>query len=358
MTALRLLPALTLLTAFEMAGCGGPPGPAVHLTAVFQQPEVADARRMAPDLMAAADRARADAKRAAEHHDRAAAEDHATRARLLVAAAVAESTRLQLEKERLAAERKARALEAQARNDDQKREQLVRETRRMLAAQVAREQAVKSFADAAIVEERGAARRGGADRARHHEAAEVLRGRARLLLAAARALGLGDDVAGPVEQQIEATAKVTPPSAELAQAEAAVEAALRALGKARASRPGPTPEEVQGAWEMATEMGFAVDRTDRGTVLRPASGRWSATMERRLASLLASQPAGPVRIEGRTDGRGRASERRARSRAARLEAALVRDGVAADRVDVAVVAGELAQADLQVVLVSYVSPGR
>src|SRR5688572_14244282 len=101
-----------------LVGCGGATPSSAILVEAFGAPEARLARERAPDVFAAAERAREAAVRAEDRGDGDAAADHSTRARLLLAAAVAESDRIDLEERRLGAERREqRAFEA-ARRDE------------------------------------------------------------------------------------------------------------------------------------------------------------------------------------------------------------------------------------------------
>ncbi|MFW5925762.1 MAG: hypothetical protein ACOCV4_06315 [Myxococcota bacterium] len=344
-------PRALLVAAALLAGCGGGKGPAARLEPVFERPDAVAARERTPDLMAAAERARSDAREAAKRGDADAAEDHATRSRLLVSAAVAESKRLDLEQERLEAERRARELETRARRAERERRRMAAETRRLLAARVARTQAEKAFAHAEAVELRHERRRGGEAASRHGRAAEVLRARAELLLSAARALGLEDAEAEAVEARIEQSAEQRTAHAELQAADEAVRAAMGALGDARADRADhPSQAQIEGLWQMAAERGLQVVRTERGTVLRPSGARWSPVARKRLASLLEAHPHGPVRVEGRAPSTAGGAARRAQRGARVLVRALVGEGVPDGRLEAEVIEGD---GPVQVVLLAY-----
>jgi hypothetical protein len=76
---------VTIVIALFLAvgACGGPamPPSATAVDAQFSTPEAEVARERVPDLWGAADRARSDARAAAQAGDADAADDHATRAR-------------------------------------------------------------------------------------------------------------------------------------------------------------------------------------------------------------------------------------------------------------------------------------
>ncbi|MFW6051763.1 MAG: hypothetical protein ACODAU_11345, partial [Myxococcota bacterium] len=293
-----------------------------------------------PDLAAAAERARREAERAARRGAEEEADDHATRARLLLAAAITEAERLEHEEARRDAERRARELEARALEAERERSRIVRRTRRRLAAQVAERQAERAFAHAAEVEQRHARWRGREAKARYREAAAALRERAHLLLAAAMAMGLEEDAVTAVRGRIEASENERVPHVALAEAEEAVRAALGVLGEVRARREGPSEAEVATLWQTAREMGLKVQRSARGTVLAPRDGRWSSTARGRLVSLLKGHPHGPVHLEARAKVRGAA-----------LRDALVKQGLARERLEVRPVGRD---GPIRVVLLAYV----
>lgn len=335
-------------------GCGGSTHTSARLERTFAQEEVQAVRAQAPDLLAAAERARQQAEEAEARGDDDAAADHATRARLLLGAAVAEAKRLRLEAERVEAEREARTLEARALQAERDREEVAQRTRRALAAQVAREQAERAFAAAEEAEARRF-RYGARARARYREAAEVLRERARLVTAAAMTLGTpsnGNAIAR-VEDALATSEAADDPAQGLVAAERAFRAALRTLGVARAQRDGPTPEEVQSLVRTASEMGLDVDRADRGIRLAPPGRRWDKRALQHLASLLAAHPHGPVRVEGQRRRRNKAAERKAEARARRLAAALTKEEVPEDRMETGTAPAPADAPEVIVLLLAY-----
>jgi hypothetical protein len=335
-------------------GCASGPQPSSHLARAFDHEGAAAARAHAPDLMAAAERAREQAVEAEGRGDLEAANDHATRARLLLAAAVSEGQRVQLEEARVAQEREARLLEARALEAERAREEAAQETRRELAAQVARAQAGKAF-EAAEEAEARRFRRGAEAQARYREAAAFLRDRARLVASAAVALGASAEQ-GPVrevEGAVATSEAAKDPVQAVIAAEGALHAALRALGAARARREGPTDAEVGSLVQTATEMGLVVERSERGVRLSPPQRTWAPGHVKRLAALLEAHPHGPVRVEGHLGGSGGAATRAAEARAKALAAALGRQGIDAERLQVGVGPASAGAADVAVLWLAY-----
>jgi hypothetical protein len=338
-----------------MSACGASPAPSAQLDRAFEQAQVKVARGRAPDLVAAAERARRDAAVAEQAGDEQAARDHATRARLLLGAAVAESERLKVEEARIEVERQARALVAQARAAERGREELARETRRTLSAQVASEQASRAFAAAEEAERRRFGRSPGEVEARYREAAGILRDRARLVAAAAVALGAAPeaDALREMRKAIDGSAKSRDAAGAVGEAARAHRLALKALGEARARRGGPTPAEVGSLVRTAMEMGLRVERSERGLRIAPPARRWEGLPTRRLVSLLTAHPHGPVVVEGLAASSGAAVERQATARARALASALERGGILAERIQVSTTRASADAPEVEVVLLAY-----
>lgn len=343
------------------AACSGAIPTPVDTTAErFDTAEAEAARERAPDMFAAAERARVEAIRARRRGDLRAARDHATRARLLLAAAVSEADRLALEERRLELEERARQLEEQAARDVRARLALQAEMGRRVAARVAARQAALAFEQAA--EEEARRYRAQADeRARmYREAADILLHRAELLSSAARALGADATRISQVTDLIEETQRENDPARRLQRAQDAVGGALVALGEARASRDGPTADEAAALRETATQMGFEVEQRDRGLTVRVEDvfgGRGSRPLPARrarleqLAALLAAHPHGPVQVHA--FGAGRAARRLADARASALAESLARHGVTRDRLLPEGIVDDDGSRDAEVVFVAY-----
>lgn len=283
-------------------GCGGSPSrAAIDLARFFEAEGIEDARREAPDLIVAAELARDEAEGAAAAGDAQAADDHATRARLLLDAALVELERIRLDRERRALLEEAEAASAEAEAHETERRALADRSRREAAAEIARAQMQSAYAAAERLEERGRRHRGAdVDRTRR-EAAEALRTRTEILLAAARALGAtAEDLATFGETGRQAT----DPASRLAAADARHRRALVLLGTRRAAHP-VGPEVVASLVEAARERELTVTMTPEGLVLAEGSdaaildvarafphggvvvrGRGAAARARRLAAAL------------------------------------------------------------------------
>ena len=327
------------LIVLLVAGCAGAPPSAVETTAErFRAPEAETARERAPDIWAQADRARQEAEEAQRSGDSRAAADHATRARLLLAAAIAEADRLEVEERRLEMEEQARALEEQTSRDVTARLELQAEMGRRASARVAAQQAAMAFQRAA--EDEGRRYRATNDeRARlHREAADILLRRATLVLSAAEAMGATPARAAQVTDVIEEAEQTDEPALRMQRAHDAVRGAFVALGEARASREGPAPDEIAALREAASQAGFTVEQDDRGVVVRAdgifagRAARPSPAARRRLAQLaaiVAAHPHGPVQVHSFVPGA--ALRRQADARAATVATELATEHVPRDR---------------------------
>jgi hypothetical protein len=171
------------------------------------------------------------------------------------------------------------------------------------------------------------------------DAARVLVRRARALLAAAEAMGGSAESIAAGRGAIErAEAERTDPTRMIETADAAVSEAMRALGAARAARPAPTEEEIASLVEAARTAGFAVERAPDGLAVIAdgmfAGNAATITARRRipaLAALLAAHPHGIARVRSFPDVAGTTGGRLAAQRVRAAVAALVAEGVAADR---------------------------
>ena len=315
----------------------------------FDSEEAAVAKRRAPDLYTAADLARQAAEDARSEGRGEEASDHETRARLLLETAIAETDRLKIEARRLAVERRLRQLEAQIARDDATRANVESVFAHEEAARVANQQAALAFAQAVADE---SVRHPQATRARLESgAAEVLKRRAELMVAAARALGADRSTTERALRALERVESARTPASAADAADEALLAALRALGSVRSSSEFG-PDQRQALIDEAGAAGFDVEQVERGLairvrgVFRSGSGPTSAGRRRlrRLGALVASHPAGPVMVVGFA-GRERAALGRARSAARVMQAAgaergrLTTEGLAAqsqpeDAVDV------------------------
>lgn len=328
-----------------LAACGGAAQPAAQLLAErFAAPEVARAREVAPDLFAAAERARAAAEGSRARGDADAADDETTCARLYLEAALVEVRRVDEERARGLAERATEDADAAAQADEAARLVLEVETTRRAAAQVAEVELARALARAQATEPRRAARLPSGDPEDARIGARALARRARLLLAAARSLGATDAEARPVEVLLAAYEAVPTAHARdadaraidlLTAADAARRAAETALGEARARLGAPGPEALAALAETAHLAGLEAQASERGVlVYAPAFRGTSSVVEQgavgALATVLRAHATGPVLVthEGSSDAAG---ARLARTRATRLVQALVVAGIPAAR---------------------------
>lgn len=335
--------ALGVGVLLALAGCGGAPRSADTLAAELDAMHLEQASRAAPDLVAEARAALADAREAEARGDRVAAADHAALARLHAAAALDEEARLAadtervaLERETLEAETELHALEADA---TERRADLAR----LAAARTAREEAARSLVRAEVDEARpGRARHVSlSDPGELRTAARAIRDRARLLAAAATALGA--PTAASVDGLLARSEAATDPHESLALADQAYGAARALLAEARRAHPLTDATRIASLVEAAETEGFHALATTRGTAIElegafdGAATRASATGERRLArlaQLVLSYPEGPVRVEIDSATPAEAG-RTASARAESVVRALVAAGIPASRVSAA-----------------------
>jgi hypothetical protein len=321
-----------------LAACGGTT-PIETIDERFEAPEAHEARTRAPDMYAAAERAREDARAAEDADDPEAAADHATRARLLLETAIAESDRLALEERRLALEEETRVAEERRARDVRARVEIEANLARAEAARVAREQAAAAYANAEGDDPRRFRSREERD-ALHRESAGLLRGRAGLMIAAARALGATSEELADAERALEESSRTREPAASLRSAELAMRTALRALGHAR-SRLEPTADERASLLEAAETAGLDAMQVERGLSLRVpdvfagAGAAPSANGRRKLeaiAAIVAAHPRSPVQVVAYAAGAPAQRERVAAQRAAAAARVLSDAGIAAERV--------------------------
>ena len=302
-SSLRLLPIVVGLAL----GCAGTQSTA-GVRVAFEEADVSRAQR-APDLLSRAERARDRAEEAAADGDNEAAADYATEARLWLRAAMVEADRLELEDARLTDEREEEAVAQRLAHTRARRRAHESEVGRERAAAVAREQMERAF-EAAEARE---TRRRQPDAMSPAAAARAFIDRARLLTAAARALGAPEDRVSELLHELDEAPAAG--GALLRQALALHRRALSLLGHARAGSP-VTPAVVASLVEAAQERGLEVSVAPDGAFVSP--GRRDET---KVADLLRAFPHGPVKLEGRG--------------ARRLGAALGREGIDQDRLEVA-----------------------
>lgn len=337
--------ALFATVALLLTACGaGTPRTTRELRAQLASGELEAAREAAPDLVAQVEAALDDADAAERAGDEPAAQDHATRARLFLQAAQNEAARAGDETARAGLERSVGEVLEQARRDETAREAVSLELRRLAAARTAGEEARQSFETAATDEGRPARGRrvSLAETADVRRAAAVRRARARLAIAAARALGATDETLSPIEERLASSESAREPAAQLAGADRAHQDAIAALGQTRRTFDGPGPDGAQALAEAARAEGFEVVTMPEGTAVevgglfRGASTTPARSASRAiegLARLLAAHPHGPVQVQAQATQAGSAGDRIATSRANTIERALSRAGASGERLD-------------------------
>ncbi len=288
------------LPAILLLACGGSQSSTVDLAAFFEAERVEQARREAPDLVASAEFAREEAEHA---DDPNAAADHATRARLLLDAAVVEAERAALDRRRVVVLEAADVATVAAVAADDRRVLLQQRAARRRAAEVAREQMRVALEQAEIDEPRRLRGRTEAVTAARRDAARALLSRAQLLVAAARGLGAPSEGADEVEHELSDLAgRVRANAADsLGAVDEAHRHALALLGDARRAHP-VAASSIDSLATAIRERGYDVDLRPEGLVLtgrllrgnRLDSGRVSA-----VAEIASAHPHGPIQVRGR-----------------------------------------------------------
>lgn len=312
----------SLLALLLVSACGGAP-PRTGLGELLDVEQVSEARVRAPDLVAEAEAAAADAEQAHLQGRDEAASDHTTRARLLLEAAVVESQRLAIEEERLEVDARAEAHSALAARIESERAARAAEIARERASQIAVREAARAFEVAEADEARRLARRSTEVQQTRRQATSALLDRAGLLLAACRVLGAEEARLAELEERVAAARALPDVDDALRAADAAHGSAMLLLGEVR-SGSSPTPEMRRGLLRMLQERRFDASAGTDGVhvVVRP-TGLAS------LAEILGAHPHGPVILVGS------ANETR------RLRTTLVEGGVPEDRIAVRVVRAPL-----------------
>lgn len=325
----RSLPAL--IAALSIA-CGGGATVTSDLRARLASPEGRTAHERAPDLVAQVEEALDDAEGASSPE---AAADHATRARLLLDAAVTEAARIEDEEARQVIEARVGEVLARARRDEDARAAIGNELARTASIRAAREEAERALTQAATDEtRRGRRGRVSLEEARDlRRAAETFRARARLTAAAATALGAPAEALAAASEALTASDRARDPLEALASAERANREALRALGAARSQREGPGPDGASALAEAARAEGFEPIAVPTGLAIETEglfSGSGIARAARpkieRLAALITAHPHGPVQVQAQAPPSGRTGERLAVQRAEALRRALIAAG--------------------------------
>jgi hypothetical protein len=317
---------LGLLLASASACTGAEQRPGRQHAVNFARADVQAAQRSAPDLFARAERAHEAALASDDDDERA---EHAERARSWLAAAVAEHRRIELMRATSAAE--ARVVAAEMRRAELERARTEIERAAELATVAARACEQLAWAlQRAEADALGDAVRGRALDEQRAQAAEVLRGRARIVLAAAVARQLPAERAAAVAAELAPRAGARTAIQRLADASDALARAERALGEARALSEGPSRQERAALLELAHERGLTSHETERGVVFPLPLGQASAQLDRdariwsrRIAAVLRAHPHGPVQLEVvPRAGASAAARRSAAARGERLAAVL------------------------------------
>lgn len=320
-----------------------------RLAGLFDNERAAAARQVSAESYQRAEGARDRALASEAENDEAAAADHATAARLWLAAAIADSETLSLRAEAVALGEEADLAERLAAEREVMRQRIVDNAARARAAAVAGDEAERAFEHAQGYEQRRLRRDDAETRQLWRQTTRALLRRATLLLAAAEQLGAPPESLAQLRARREQLAGEARGELVVAEANALVADANALLGRARAATTdAPTDAERQALREAATTRGYAVERTERGVELSAAVfARPTETALAQLAGLLRAHPHGPVMIVGTAT-----REATGRAAAAALRDRLVRAGLPAERVT-AVGVASVASRSVFVALPSY-----
>ncbi|NOY93173.1 MAG: hypothetical protein GXP55_18465 [Deltaproteobacteria bacterium] len=256
-------------------------------------------RARGSDRMQGAEAARRRAAQASVAGDEDAANDYRTEARLLLEAAETEVETRDLERERRAAERREEAATTEAVRLETTREEEARDLARELAGDLAREQARQAFTQAEEDEARRTRRNAGPVAAARRRAAASLSLRARLVLAAAEAMGAPSDQVDALRASL--AVRATDPVRALSRADDALSRALTLLGQARAAQPGDVASERASLEAAAQDRGFVLEARPEGLVVRapsvfPRAARPNAARLAHVLDLVRAHPRGPIAV--------------------------------------------------------------
>ncbi len=262
------------------------------------------------------------------------ADEHASRARAWAAVAVDERSAQELEEQLGALEASTLELEAEAAALEHAAADRRSATVALADSRAARDELTRALARAEADESapRRARRVGIAEPAEVRRFAGVLEDRARLLLAAAVALGARADSVAAARAALEAIDAEQEPLARLGLADRAHGLARVALADAR-HHAGAMPEatEIETLREALETEGFTVHRGEQGLGARitevfdgPGIAASARGRLRRLGELLASHPSGPIVLLVEADA-DRAAQSLATRRLEALRRAIVGD---------------------------------
>jgi len=266
-----------------LSGCGAQQC-ARSTDTLFETAEAERAKELAPDLYERAEAARERASQPGSRRDESQAEDYLTEADLWLAAAVAESERIQLERRRAELQREEERWAKQLARDQ--------EASAVVASDISRYEARR----VALLEAERVAALGESPKTDAATLDAVLT-RVRLNIALAEALGATEAELRPLEKRTDAMARSRPTSAKAAESLLMDSEAL--LGQMRIQWPEPRPGASIELVETALLTGFTADRSSNGVIVRSvrffdSEGRLSGAAMTRFEGLLAAFPHGPV----------------------------------------------------------------
>ena len=275
--------AIGLVGVAMLFGCGAQQY-ARSTDALFETRQAEAAKELAPDLYRRAEAARARADHPQSRRDEREVEDRLTEAELWLAAAVAESERIRLDRRRTELQREEERWAKQLARDQ--------EASAVVAGDISRYQARR----VALLEAERVAALGESPRTDEATLDAVLT-RVRMNLALAEALGAEESQTRPLRKRADAMGQSGSPSANAAETLLLDSEAL--LGKMRLQWPEPRPGATLELVETAQLTGFAADRSSNGVIVRSerffaSDGRLSQATVTRFQGLLAAFPHGPV----------------------------------------------------------------
>lgn len=260
---------------------------------LFDSPRAAAAEALAPDLFAAAKEAARLAEQQTRRGDTIAAADRRTQSRLLLAAAVVEAERIELEDQRLRLLQEEQDAQDQLEAHQQARIAVSDDIARHKARAIALQEAQRAHQ---LAESQARGIRTPPKQALSRARAALIE-RLTLDLAAAEALGAPADKLRTLAARRDELATTTP--VRLGEIEHLINQVSALLGQVRSAALQPTFGMTAALMRSAAERGFRVDRLQRGVVvtverLFSANGRLNTFRVRRLSDLLLAFPHGAV----------------------------------------------------------------
>jgi hypothetical protein len=318
------------LSALLALYCGSTP----HQNAQYKRfvnAKTQKAKRLAPDLVARAQRAHNKALLAEKRGESLVAQEYSTCAELLLEAAQVEAERIELERQRVRVQTRVDRANALQIRHRRARQNIEREIALIQAAQNSKPRDSLDFRETKKRNGKEQTRR--LQQAARKRASELALQRAHLYLASAVAMGADEQMSTQVGRAIrEAQSQPVGSASSARKAEQALLLALDALSAARAKNDGPTRDEINTLLSETQKEGFSVELLPSGIVVSltgifvgssPALSDQGKVEMKKLLYLVRAHPHGAIEIrlhEGPKDRPNRAQS--AKARAARIVTSL------------------------------------